>query len=54
LWPLAHVTLARAAAMQGNTAEARKSYQEFFTLWKDADQDIPVFVEAKRDLERLK
>ncbi|HEU4870233.1 MAG TPA: protein kinase [Pyrinomonadaceae bacterium] len=54
LWPLAHVMLARAAAMQGNTAEARKSYQEFLTLWKDADQDIPVFVEAKRELEKLR
>ena len=54
LWPLAHVTFARAAAMQGNTAEARKSYQEFFAIWKDADQDIPAFVQAKRELERLK
>lgn len=49
LWPLAHLALARAAAMQGDKDQARKSYQEFFTLWKDADQDIPVLVQAKRE-----
>jgi predicted Zn-dependent protease len=54
LWPLAHLTLARAAAMQGDTTQARKSYQDFFTLWKDADPDIPVLTEAKRETEKLK
>ena len=37
LWPLAHLALARASAMQGDTAQARKSYQDFFAIWKDAD-----------------
>jgi len=54
LWPLAHLTLARAAVMQGDTAQARKSYQDFFTLWKDADPDIPILIEAKREFETLK
>ncbi|HEU4766495.1 MAG TPA: hypothetical protein VFS77_03950, partial [Pyrinomonadaceae bacterium] len=54
LWPLAHLSLARASAMQGDTTQARKSYQEFFTLWKDADQDIPILGEAKKEFERLK
>ena len=54
LWPLAHLTLARASAMQGDTAQARKSYQDFFTLWKDADQDLPVLIEAKKELLSLK
>ncbi len=54
LWPLAHLTLARASAMQGDVAQARKSYQDFFTLWKDADQDIPVLIEAKREFEKVK
>ena len=53
LWPLAHLALARASAMQGDTAQARRSYQDFFTLWKDADQDIPILIEAKREFERL-
>jgi len=54
LWPLAHLTLARASAMQGDTAQARKSYQDFFALWKDADPDIPILIEAKREFEKLK
>jgi serine/threonine protein kinase/tetratricopeptide (TPR) repeat protein len=54
LWPLAHLTLARASAMQGDTAQARKSYQDFVTLWKDADPDLPVLIEAKREFEKLK
>ena len=54
LWPLAHLTLARASAMQGDTAQARKSYQDFFALWKDADQDVPVLVDAKKEFEKLK
>lgn len=54
LWPLAHLALARASAMQGDTAQAAQSYQNFFTLWKDADQDIPILVEAKREFEKVK
>jgi hypothetical protein len=54
LWPLAHLALARASALQGDTAQARKSYQDFFTLWKDADQDIPILIEAKREFDKLK
>lgn len=54
LWPLAHLTLARASALQGDTAQARKSYQDFFTLWKDADPDIPILIEAKTEFEKLK
>ena len=54
LWPLAHLALARASALQGDTAQARQSYQDFFTLWKDADQDIPILIEAKREFERNK
>ena len=54
LWPLAHLTLARASALQGDTAQSRKSYQDFFTLWKDAEPDIPILIEAKREFEKLK
>lgn len=54
LWPLAHLALARASAMQGDTAQARQSYQDFFTLWKDADQDLTILVEAKREFEQIK
>jgi tetratricopeptide (TPR) repeat protein len=54
LYPLAHLGLARAARLQGNTAQAQQSYQAFFTLWKDADADLPVLMEAKKEYEKVK
>ena len=41
-------------AMQGDTVKARAAYQDFFTLWKEADPDIPVLKQAKSEYERLK
>jgi serine/threonine protein kinase/tetratricopeptide (TPR) repeat protein len=54
LYPLAHLGLARAAALSGDTTMARKAYQDFFALWKDADPDIPILQEARREFEKLK
>ena len=54
LWPLAHLGLARAAAMEGDVAKSRLAYEDFFRLWKEADVDLPVLIEAKREYERLK
>ena len=54
LWPLAHLGLARAAALQGDVAKSRKAYEDFFLLWKDADAELPVLIEAKKEYERLK
>jgi predicted Zn-dependent protease len=51
---LARLGLARAYALQGNTAKARTAYQDFLTLWKDADPDIPVLKQAKAEYSRLK
>ena len=51
---LAHLGLARAYAMQGDTAKARAAYQDFLTLWKDADPDIPVLIAAKSEYAKLK
>ncbi|MBI4462772.1 MAG: tetratricopeptide repeat protein [Acidobacteria bacterium] len=53
-YPLAHLGLAQAYAMAGDTAKARTAYQDFFALWKDADPDIPILQEAKREYEKLK
>src|SRR5579862_5272560 len=50
---LAHVGLARAYAMQGDTAKARAAYQDFLALWKDADPDIPILKEAKAEYAKL-
>ncbi len=46
---LAHLQLGRAYAMQGDTAKSRAAYQDFLTLWKDADPDIPILLEAKAE-----
>ena len=51
---LAHLGLGRALALNGDTAGARKAYQDFFALWKDADRDLPVLVEARKEYEQLK
>jgi eukaryotic-like serine/threonine-protein kinase len=51
---LARLGLARAYAMQGDTAKAKAAYQDFLTLWKDADADIPIFIAAKSEYSKLK
>jgi eukaryotic-like serine/threonine-protein kinase len=53
-WPLAHLGLARAYAMQGDTTKARAAYQDFLALWKDADSDIPILKQAKAEYAKLK
>jgi ATP/maltotriose-dependent transcriptional regulator MalT len=51
---LAHLGLARAYVLQGDTPNARAKYQDFFTLWKDADPDIPVLIAAKAEYAKLR
>jgi hypothetical protein len=51
---LAHLQIARAYAMQGYTAKAKAAYQDFLTLWKDADPDIPILIAAKAEYAKLK
>jgi tetratricopeptide (TPR) repeat protein len=53
LGAVARVGLARAYAMQGDTAKARAAYQDFFSLWKDADPDVPILVQAKAEYAKL-
>ncbi len=53
LGALAHLGLARAYAMQKDTVKARAAYQDFLTLWKDADPDIPILKEAKAEYAKL-
>jgi eukaryotic-like serine/threonine-protein kinase len=45
--------LARAYAMGGDKANAKKAYDAFFTTWKDADADLPMLVAAKKELAAL-
>jgi eukaryotic-like serine/threonine-protein kinase len=51
---LAHLQIGRAYAMQGDSAKSKAAYQEFLTLWKDADPDIPILKEAKAEYAKLK
>jgi len=50
---LAPLGLARAYALSGDTAKAKTAYQDFLTLWKDADPGIPVLKEAKAEYAKL-
>jgi serine/threonine protein kinase/tetratricopeptide (TPR) repeat protein len=51
---LAHLNLGRAYAVSGDTAKARAAYQDFFSLWKDADLDIPILLAAKSEYAKLR
>jgi len=51
---LAHLGLARSYALQGDAAKARTAYQDFLTLWKDADPDIPILQQAQAEYAKLK
>ena len=50
---LAHLGLGRAYAVQGDTAKARAAYDDFFALWKGADADVPILVQAKAEYAQL-
>jgi eukaryotic-like serine/threonine-protein kinase len=50
---IARLQLARAYAISGDTAKAKAAYQGFLTLWKDADPDIPILIQAKAEFAKL-
>jgi serine/threonine protein kinase/tetratricopeptide (TPR) repeat protein len=54
LWPMAYLGLGRALFIKGDLPQARKAYEDFFQLWKDADADLPIMIAARREYERLK
>jgi tetratricopeptide (TPR) repeat protein len=51
--PLAWLQLGRAQKMMGDEAAARKSYETFLDLWKNADPDIPIYQQAKAEYAKL-
>ena len=51
--PLSRLGLARAYFLQGDSAKARAAYQDFLTLWKDADPDIPILKQARAEYAKL-
>jgi len=50
---LAHLGLARAYALTGESAKSRNAYQDFLALWKGADPDIPILKQAKAEYAKL-
>src|SRR5262249_22908331 len=50
---LAHLQIARAFALEGQKDKSRTAYQDFLTLWKDADPDIPILQQAKAEYVKL-
>jgi len=53
LGALVHVQFARAYAIEGDPGKARAAYQDFLTLWKEADSDIPILKQAKAEYAKL-
>jgi outer membrane protein assembly factor BamD (BamD/ComL family) len=53
LYPMAHLGTARAATMARQYDKARKSYETFFELWKQADADLAPLTEARQEYARL-
>ena len=54
LHSLALLGLARASQQKGDLGASRKAYQDFFAVWRDADPNIPILVQAKKEYEGLK
>jgi hypothetical protein len=54
LGALAHLELARADALEGDSTKARADYEAFLKLWKDADAGLPVLQQAKAEYARLR
>jgi len=50
---LAHLQLGRALVLAGDKAKAKTAFEDFFTLWKDADPDIPILKQAKAEYGQL-
>jgi eukaryotic-like serine/threonine-protein kinase len=51
---LSYLGIARSSALAGDMAKAKKAFQDFFELWKDADSDMPILKEAKTEYAKLR
>ena len=52
-YALSFLGLGRAYVMAGNKPDAKKAYDVFFNEWKNADSDLPVIAEAKKEYAQL-
>jgi hypothetical protein len=53
-YSLSYLGMARGSALAGDTAKAKKAFQDFFELWKDADPDLPILQQAKAEYAELR
>ncbi len=53
LYPLAYLGVARGEAVAGDTAKAKRAYQDFLAMWKDGDKDAPFLIQAAKELANL-
>ena len=53
-YSLSYLGMARASALASDTAKAKKAFQDFFELWKDADPDLPILQQAKTEYAELR
>ena len=53
-YSLSYLGMARGSALAGDSAKARKAFQVFFELWKDADPGIPILQQAKAEFAKLR
>jgi eukaryotic-like serine/threonine-protein kinase len=54
VYAVSQLGVARAAVLAGDRGSAKKNYQAFFTLWRDADDDLPILAQAKNEYAALK
>ena len=54
LYSPSYLGLARAEAKVGDTAKAKRAYQDFLSEWKDADKNSPFLIQATEELAALR
>lgn len=52
-YAISYLGLARGSALAGDTAKSRKAFQDFFALWKEADADLPILADARKEYAKL-
>jgi tetratricopeptide (TPR) repeat protein len=50
---LAHLGIARAHSLSGDTAKAKSAYDDFFAMWKNAEPNVPILKEARAEYAKL-
>ncbi len=52
-YSISYLGLARGYTLAGDTAKAKKFYEDFFAIWKDADADLPLLIDARKEYAKL-